>query len=80
MKKIIFILILCMILTTVTGCSDDMVSKDSVFVPIKENIYSKLVYHSKTKVMYVVSKDGIYSVLVNPDGSPMLYTKKEEEE
>lgn len=78
MKKIIFILIICMIL--MCGCSDNLVSKDSVFVPIKESIYSKLVYHSKTKVMYVVSKDGVYSVLVNPDGSPMLYTKKEEDE
>lgn len=36
-----------------------------------------IVYHTQTKVMYVVSDEyrnkGNFTVLVNPDGTPMIY-------
>ena len=36
-----------------------------------------IVYHKQTKVMYVVSDEyrnkGNFTVLVNPDGTPMIY-------
>ena len=51
----------------------------SMFVSIENNsLYGFwVVYHRDTKVMYVVS-DGVYNagnftLLVNPDGSPMLW-------
>lgn len=38
-----------------------------------------IVYHTQTKVMYVVSDEyrnkGNFTLLVNPDGTPMIYKK-----
>lgn len=43
----------------------------------------EVVYHRDTKVMYVVSRGnynaGNFTLLVNPDGSPMLYKESEED-
>lgn len=49
----------------------------SMFVQIERTGYWKVVYHKETKVLYAVS-DGSYNrgnftVLVNPDGTPMLW-------
>ncbi len=42
-----------------------------------------VVYHVKTRVMYAVSEGfcnhGTFTLLVNPDGKPMLYKPDEEE-
>ena len=42
----------------------------------------EVVYHKDTKVMYVIARgkytDGNFTLLVNPDGSPMLYEESEE--
>lgn len=39
-----------------------------------------IVYHKQTKVMYVVSAEyrnrGNFTVLVNPDGTPMIYKEE----
>ena len=49
---------------------------ESVFVIIdtqkldKDTLY--IVYHKETKVMYVVD-NGVFSILVNPDNTPILY-------
>jgi hypothetical protein len=32
-----------------------------------------IVYHRETKVMYVVSYDGITTVMVDAEGKPLLY-------
>lgn len=49
----------------------------SMFVQIEETGSWKIVYHRETKVMYAVSfgaySCGTFTLLVNPDGSPMLY-------
>lgn len=55
--------------------------KSSMFVQIEHSLYGgwRIVYHRDTKVMYAVSSDahngGVFTVLVNPDGTPMLYEK-----
>ena len=67
------------------GCGEPTISHveepkpKSMFVAIETNsLYGFwVVYHRDTKVMYVVS-DGVYNagnftLLVNPDGTPMLW-------
>lgn len=49
----------------------------SMFVVVEQSYDFRVVYHRETKVMYAVSdatyNHGTFTVLVNPDGSPMLY-------
>ena len=55
-----------------------------MFVEVESYEHWKVVYHKKTKVMYSVSNsgvgkkggDGVFTLLVNPDGSPMLYEEE----
>ena len=82
MKKLISALLVSTILLC-TGCgSTDQVhtSGGSNTFIVVENSYSttwKIVYHKDTKVMYAVSdgaySHGIFTLLVNPDGTPMIY-------
>ena len=32
-----------------------------------------IVYERKTKVIYAISKNGMFTLLVNPDGTPQVY-------
>ena len=78
MKKF-FVMIIFMFL--LTGCGEITETQDeNMFVTIQEYDYDRpydIVYHRNTKVMYVVSHGtysrGIFTVIVNPDGTPMLY-------
>lgn len=49
----------------------------SMFIVVESSGIWYVVYHRETKVMYAVSRDdhnkGIFTLLVNPDGTPMLY-------
>lgn len=49
----------------------------SMFVEVEQNGNFRVLYHKETKVMYVVSNStynyGNFTLLVNPDGSPMIY-------
>lgn len=78
--------VLCICIFGFSGCSDSKVvtveqyaKKDtlSMFVEIEETHIWKVVYHKDTKVMYVVSygddNRGNFTVLLNADGTPMLY-------
>ena len=51
----------------------------SMFVLIESGYTYEVVYHKETKVMYVIShasyNSGNFVLLVNPDGTPMLYEK-----
>jgi hypothetical protein len=82
MKKILFIYIACMIL--LCGCSVAETEKayenqesTSMFVEVEQAMCWKIVYHKETKVMYAVSdgsyNHGTFTLLVNADGTPMLY-------
>lgn len=49
----------------------------SMFVQIERTNIWRIVYHKETKVLYAVSNGGYnsgnFTVLVNPDGTPMLW-------
>lgn len=68
------------------ACSEhaevEEVKTDSMFEVIKygsalKGEHYNVVYHKETKVMYAVSNGnkakGVFTVLVNPDGTPMLW-------
>ena len=84
MKRLLVIMILCMVL--LTGCGNRTDSQESnisnMFVYIEPQSYNNyyVVYHKDTKVMYAVSAGpyncGNFTLLVNPDGTPMLYEGK----
>lgn len=82
-----FVLVMCILMMfTGAGCSTAKVEKESndsnksMFVLIEDYALTKpwkVVYHRETKVMYVISFGGnaygIFTPLLNPDGSPMLW-------
>ncbi len=80
MKKaiLIFALLLCLLLcscgATVTNESDN---NTSMFVRLEATYEWSIVYHKETKVMYAVSTSqynhGNFTLLVNADGTPMVY-------
>ena len=87
MKKKLLILVSLAILTF-TGCSCAKVetvneqntaeeTSSSMFVEVENTSIWKVVYHKDTKVMYTVSYSGYnsgnFTLLVNPDGTPMVY-------
>lgn len=53
---------------------------NSMFVEIERSSMWKVVYQKDTKVMYVVSNGGYsygnFTLLVNPDGTPMIWEGK----
>ena len=91
MKKI-FCLIMIICILVFTGCTSTSCSKTisvqeqnenntSMFVIVEEvDYWYKVVYHKVTKVMYVISagayNHGTFTLLVNPDGSPMIYKEE----
>lgn len=93
MKRIITILCVRLLLT---GCRETSESnegnnqqkenkqKKSEFVTIEDGWNYKVVYNRDSKVMYVVSwgsyNIGTFTLLVNADGSPMLYDESEAQE
>lgn len=90
MKKVVAVFVLLAIcLIFVSGCtknkSESEVTEDkpSMFVLIEEGSHWKVYYHRDTKVMYVMSHSsdnrGNFTVMVNPDGSPMLYKNTKED-
>lgn len=85
MKKIMIMVVVCSIL--LFGCADDSndaENRKSSFITIEDGNFWRIVYHKKTKVMYTMSTGahnyGNLTLLVNPDGSPMIYKEGEKEE
>ena len=79
MKKLIAIILVCLLLT---GCDVAAVEKEtpndkSMFIMVEDNLLWDVVYHRETRVMYVISMGGYnggnFTVLLNPDGTPMLW-------
>ena len=86
-KKLKVIFICALIAFSLTACGSIVESKVvddqvSMFVIVEGDATSTwyIVYHKETKVMYAVSNGnsnrGIFTVLVNPDGTPMLWEEK----
>lgn len=71
-KAIILAVIACMMLSS---CSSE--DNTSMFVEVEVAASWKVVYHKETKVMYAVSNSGYnrgtFTLLVNADGTPMIY-------
>lgn len=73
---------------SLSGCGQpvqtEATDKDapSMFVVVENAGIWLVVYHKDTKVMYAVSygnhNSGNFNLLVNPDGSPMLWTGDEQ--
>ena len=82
MKKLIAIFVaiaLCACLFVGCGSPEasENVSKSSSFVIVEDGYGYKVVYHKDTKVMYTYSASsynyGNFCLLVNPDGTPMIW-------
>lgn len=81
----VFIAIICVtVFMFQTGCGTrkdveviEETSETSMFVTVEKTFEWEVVYHKTTKVMYVVSNGssnyGDFTVLVNADGTPMIY-------
>lgn len=80
-KKLIAILIVGMLSLTacakVESVNDNKQNETSMFVMVEQTNTWRVVYHKETKVMYAVSLGsyncGTFTLLVNADGSPMLW-------
>ena len=82
-KILVFVMIIAM-LFCFAGCSAsstvesvDGNEQKSMFIEVECSPSWRVVYHKDTKVMYTVSRSssnyGNFTLLVNPDGTPMLY-------
>lgn len=86
MRKLIALIVaVLMIPSMLTACgenptenpaADDEAPKESIFKMIEGkagwSLYA-VCYCKDTKVMYSISQYGTLTLLVNPDGSPMIY-------
>lgn len=79
MKRILiaslFIILLVFASCTATVEKSESQHGSSMFVQIELTSFWEVVYHKETKVMYTVSRgmynSGDFTLLVNPDGTPM---------
>lgn len=87
-KKLIVLAMLIVLVFSLVGCGgtkqleeEDIVESSksdySMFIKLEYSSYYEVVYHKTTKVMYAVSRgsynQGTFTVLLNADGTPMLY-------
>lgn len=58
------------------GVSEAEAEQKEMFVKVYDGDGYHVVYHAETKVMYVVGDvdfGDVFTVLVNPDGTPMIW-------
>lgn len=88
MKNKILAILLSLALVSVSGCGakvESMVDNaTSMFIIVEKTSAWEVVYHKDTKVMYAVSFAGYnygnFTLLVNSDGTPMIYGENWNEE
>lgn len=83
MKKFILFLITVVMVVSICSCTSNRTEsfvvegKPSMFVKVEDGPSWNVYYHRETKVMYTVSygsyNNGNFTLLVNPDGSPMIW-------
>ena len=87
MKKAIGLIMAVMMAATLAACGSEVEKADSsvgapetksMFVQVEDGDIFDVVYHRETKVMYSVSNAvynrGNMTLLVNADGTPMIYS------
>ena len=85
-KRILCLLIVIILILACVGCNDSVPSVEdtlpkassSMFVIVEQNsLWSRyyVVYHKETKVMYAVSCDTVFTVMVDAEGKPLLYSE-----
>lgn len=83
MKKILILIMTAAMMIMMFGCSPNQTKSEvvedvsSMFIKVEDAPAWDVYYHKDTKVMYAVSSGGYnngnFIVLVNADGSPMLW-------
>ena len=86
MKKVIVFLLACAMAAMLAACGNKVEKvgssvgapeTKSMFVAVEDTDIWAVVYHRETKVMYAVSRgshnNGTMTLLVNADGTPMIY-------
>lgn len=80
MKKFIVCVITACAILGVVACGSSgyaEAGQESMFEIVEENYTYCVLYNKDTKVMYAVSdgykNEGVFTLLVNPDGTPMLW-------
>lgn len=85
-KRIICLSLVVLLLFIFAGCSDmstleEETPKDdsSMFVVIEHNMHNgyhySVVYHKETKVMYALNSYNHFTVMVDAEGNPLLYSE-----
>lgn len=85
-KKIICLISVVLLLFTFVGCGSNMdkvedtkpKESSSMFVLVESDyLWNKynIVYHKETKVMYAVSCNTVFTVMVDAEGKPLLYSE-----
>ena len=87
MKRLLCLFLVLTILFGFTGCCGTIIPEEnknqevtSMFIELEAFRISNggcacVFYHKDTKVMYIVSYDGVATVMLNPDGTPQTYSK-----
>lgn len=86
MKKLLSLFLVLIILFNFTGCGTTVPKEDesqeatSMFIElevfgISNGGCARVFYHKDTKVMYIMSYDGVATIMLNPDGTPQTYSK-----
>lgn len=74
---IVVMMLLCSCEAESSTRSEANTNEESMFVVVESTWYWDVVYCKETKVMYTVSSGsmnyGNFTLLVNPDGSPMIW-------
>ena len=80
MKKILCLVIAIILMLICVGCSttlEDESTEHLMFVRVEWEVLNgdtySVVYHKDTKVMYTVSADTVFTVLLDADGKPWLW-------
>lgn len=78
MKKFIVCVITACAILGVVACGSSNYAEagqESMFETIETDVFKNyyILYNKDTKVMYAVGTYGEFTLLVNPDGTPMLW-------
>lgn len=88
-KTFIVLMMIAAMAVGLISCHDDSQPKElesadgSSFLMVEDGVSYDIVYHKETKVMYIVSggqyNRGSFTVMVNADGTPMIYKEDQGE-